>query len=40
MRSSEPFKQATLYAGPRFLEVGEKTPVASDHCPVVLDLTL
>jgi hypothetical protein len=32
--------QATLYAGPRFPEVGEKTPVASDHCPVVLDLTL
>lgn len=32
--------QATLYTGLRFPEVGEKSPVASDHCPVVLDLTL
>jgi predicted extracellular nuclease len=31
---------ATRYTGPRFPEVGEKAPVASDHCPVVLDLTL
>ena len=31
---------ADRYKGPRFQDVGDPKPVASDHCPVVLDLTL
>jgi len=33
-------RAADRYTGPRFPEVGDPKPVASDHCPVVLDLTL
>jgi endonuclease/exonuclease/phosphatase family metal-dependent hydrolase len=33
-------RAADRYTGPRFPEVGDPKPVASDHCPVVLDVTL
>jgi endonuclease/exonuclease/phosphatase family metal-dependent hydrolase len=39
IRHGQPF-QAERYAGARFPRVGWETPKASDHCPVVIDLTI
>jgi predicted extracellular nuclease len=33
-------KTATLYKGPRFEGIGDVTPRASDHCPVVIELKI
>jgi predicted extracellular nuclease len=33
-------RTATLYKGPRFEGVGDITPRASDHCPVVIELKI
>jgi endonuclease/exonuclease/phosphatase family metal-dependent hydrolase len=33
-------RNADRYTGPRYPKVGPNTPIASDHCPVVVDLEL
>ena len=33
-------RTATLYKGPRFEGIGDVTPRASDHCPVVIELKI
>jgi endonuclease/exonuclease/phosphatase family metal-dependent hydrolase len=33
-------RNADRYTGPRFPEVGPSKPIASDHCPVVIELKL
>ena len=38
-REGQPFR-ATRYNGPRYPRVGWDRPKASDHCPVVIELTL
>ena len=37
MRKGLPFR-ATKYTGPRFPDVGEDNPKASDHCPLAMEL--
>ena len=39
MRKGLPLR-AKQYAGERFPGVGEDTPKASDHCPMVMDVTV
>jgi exonuclease III len=33
-------KRAKKYTGPRFRGVGQDSPKASDHCPVVVELNI
>lgn len=33
-------RAADRYTGPRFEGVGQETPVASDHCPVVIKINI